>query len=121
MAADGWNVKTLKPSEEEKEEGLEEGPPWLPVKVRFDVGKPPKVMMITSRGKTRLDDKTIEQLDWVDIAVDPEKGPMVDLIVRPYHWTNAFGATGVSAYLQSMYITIEEDELERKYSDKPEQ
>lgn len=116
MLADGWNVKQLKPSEEELENGIEEGPSWLAVSVNFDKGKPPKIMMVSSRGTTKLDEETVEQLDWVDIAIDPETGqPKVDLIVRPYTW-EVSGRTGIKAYLQSMYITIEEDELERKYA-----
>jgi hypothetical protein len=48
-------------------------------------------------------------LDWVDII-------NVDLIVRPYAWT-VNQKSGVKAYLQSLYVTIEEDPLEIKYSD----
>jgi hypothetical protein len=123
MANDGWNVKVLKPSEEEKEAGLEQGPPWLPVEAAYDKGKPPKIVMITSRGKTVLDEETVEQLDWVDIAIDEETTlPKVDLIVRPFRWgPNAMGASGVKAYLKSMFITIEEDELDQKYAEMNEQ
>jgi hypothetical protein len=114
MLADGWNVKYLKPREDD-EDGVET--PWLSVSLNFDKGKPPKVMLITERGRTALDADTVEQLDWVDIAVDPATGnPKVDLIVRPYAW-DVQGNQGIKAYLQSMYVTIEEDELERKYAD----
>ena len=51
----------------------------------------------------------VETLDWVDIL-------NVDLIVRPYEWT-VNGKSGVKAYLQSIYVTIEEDPLELKYSE----
>lgn len=118
MLADGWNIKRLRPSEEEKEEGAEQGPPWMPVKMGYGKGRPPMVKMITSRGSTNLDEENVDQLDWVDIAIDEETGlPKVDLIVRPFHWTNPRGEQGISAYLQSLYITIEEDELQRKYAD----
>lgn len=120
MLADGWNVKRLKPSEEEQEEGAEQGPPWLPVKIGYGKGRPPMVKMITSRGATNLDEDTIDQLDWVDIKVDEQGNPMVDLIVRPYHY-EVRGATGISAYLQSLYVTIEEDELQRKYAELDQQ
>jgi hypothetical protein len=116
MLNDGWNVKYLKPSEEEQEEGIEQGPPWLSVSVNFDKGKPPKIMLITSRGKTKLDEDTVDQLDWIEVATDEESGnPLCDLIVRPYTW-EVSGRTGIKAYLQSMYVTIVEDELEQKYA-----
>lgn len=123
MANDGWNVKRLRPSEEEKEQGIEQGPPWLPVECAFDKGRPPKVVMITSRGKTILDDETVEQLDYAEIAEDPQTSlPKCDLIVRPFAWgPNAMGASGVKAYLKSMFVTIDEDDLERKYGEMDEQ
>lgn len=117
MLADGWNVKRLKPSQEEQEEGVEEGPPWLPVKIGYGKGRPPMIKMITERGSTVLDEDTVEQLDWVDIAIDEETGnSKVDLIVRPYNY-EVRGSTGISAYLQSLYVTIEEDPLQRKYAE----
>lgn len=117
MLADGWNVKYLKPREEDEEP---EETPWLPVSVNFDKGKPPTIMLITSRGKRKVDEDTVEQLDWVEIALDDEGHPKCDLIVRPYTW-EVSGRTGIKAYLQSMFITIVEDELQQKYADMDEQ
>lgn len=116
MLADGWNVKYLKPREDDEEET--EPTPWLSVSVNFDKGKPPKIMMITDRGRTALDESTVDMLDWADIAPsdDDSGGQKVDLIVRPYTW-EVSGRTGIKAYLQSMYVTIEEDELEKKYAE----
>ena len=106
MDADGWNIKTLKPRD--TDEGSEEAPqPYLPVSVNFN-GRPPRIVMITSRGRTNLDENQIEVLDWADIK-------NVDLIVRPYEWT-VNGKSGIKAYLQSIYVTIEEDPLEMKYN-----
>lgn len=106
MTEDGWNVKWLKPREDDEEEMQQA---YLPVSVNFDKGRPPRVVMITTRGRTNLGADEVELLDWADII-------NVDLIVRPYEWTVS-GKTGVKAYLQSLYVTIEEDELERKYAE----
>lgn len=106
MANDGWNVKWLKPREDDEEETEQA---WLPVTVRFDKGRPPRIALITSRGRTTMDESEVEMLDWADIT-------NIDLIVRPYTW-EVSGKSGVKAYLQSMYVTIEEDELERKYAE----
>lgn len=103
MERDGWNVKYLKPREDEEEEQ-----PYLQVSVNFK-GRPPRVVMITSRGRTTLHEDEVEILDWADIR-------MVDLIVRPYEWA-VNGKTGIKAYLQSIFVTIDEDELELKYAD----
>jgi hypothetical protein len=105
MAADGWNVKMLKPRDDD-EAAVPQA--YLPVAVNFR-GRPPRIVLITSRNRTNLDESQVEMLDWVDIL-------NVDLIVRPYEWT-VNGKSGIKAYLQSMYITIEEDPLEAKYSE----
>lgn len=102
MLRDGWNVKELEP----RDEG-DEPTPYLPVTVNFR-NIPPKVVMITSNGRTILGEDQVELLDWADIL-------NVDLIVTPYEW-HVNGRAGVKAYLKTMYITIEEDELELKYS-----
>lgn len=107
MAADGWNVKWLRPREDAEEEETPQA--YLPVSLNFSKGRPPRVVMITSRGRTNLDEDTVDLLDWADIS-------NVDMIVRPYEW-QVSGKTGIKAYLQSIYVTIEEDELERKYAE----
>lgn len=109
MEADGWNIKRLKPSEEDKEEGVEEGPPWLQVKAGYGKGRPPQIYLVTQGGKKRtlMDESTVAELDWVDIT-------NVDMIVRPYNY-DVSGRQGISAYVQSMYVTIEEDPLRAKY------
>jgi len=107
MINDGWNVKFLEPREEEEDET--ERQPWLPVEAAYDKGRPPRIVLVTTRGRTNLTEEDVETLDWVDIT-------NVDLIVRPYNW-DVNGKNGVKAYLQSMYVTIEEDDLERKYAE----
>lgn len=108
MAQDGWNAKWLKPRENAEDEEEETPQAYLQVSVNFK-GRPPRIVMITSRGRTNLDEDTIQMLDWADII-------NVDLIIRPYEW-EVSGKTGTKAYLQSIYATIEEDELEKKYAE----
>jgi hypothetical protein len=106
MLEDGWNVKWLQP----REEG-DDPQPRIEVSVHF--GKnPPRIILITSRGKTPLDESMISLLDWAEIE-------NVDMIIRPYQW-DVNGKTGVKAYLKSIYVTIREDELEKKYLDVPD-
>lgn len=102
MIEDGWNVRLL----EAREEG-EPDRPIIQVAVRFDI-RPPRITMITSTARTVLDESTVEVLDFADIAV-------VDLIMRSFNW-EVNGKTGIKAYLQTMFVTIEEDDLERKYA-----
>jgi len=108
MAVDGWNIKTLKPRPDDEDQ---EPTPYVQVSVGFK-GRPPSIVMITSKGRTPLSEHECEILDWVDLR-------NVDLIIRPYNWS-VNGKTGIKAYLKSIYVTILEDELELKYADVPE-
>jgi hypothetical protein len=106
LEKEGYNIKWLKPREDD-EEGVRQA--YLSVSVGYKKGRPPLIVMITSRGRNNLDEDTVEMLDWADIS-------NVDLIINPYDW-NVRGATGIRPYVSSMYVTIEEDELARKYAE----
>lgn len=106
LERDGWNVKMLRP----REEG-DEPQPYIQVSIGRK-GRPAKVVMITSRGRTDLGDDEVELLDWADFT-------NVDLIFGPYNW-EVGGKTGVKAYLKSFFVTVKEDELDLKYSDVPD-
>ena len=106
LASEGWKVKVLPPRDPEDEPQA-----YLPVSVNFR-GTPPKIVMITSRGKTPLGEDEV-------MLLDAARFKNVDLIVRPYHW-EVNGATGVKAYLQSLFVTLDEDELDLKYADVPD-
>lgn len=106
LEKDGWNVRWLQPREEE-----DDAQGYLQVTVSYD-NIPPKLVLISSHGKTVLDDESVDILDWVEVKT-------IDLIVRPYNWS-VNGKSGVKAYIKSMYVTIQEDEFEGKYFDIPD-
>lgn len=103
LEGDHWNVKYTKP----REEG-DEPTPYLPVEVKFE-NYPPNIWMITSSGRTRVTEDMVETLDWSDFS-------KVDIVVNPYDWTMPNGSSGRKAYLKTMFVTINEDDLERKYA-----
>lgn len=103
MKADGWNVKFPNPREDEEETR----DPYLQIAVRYNF-RPPLVVMITSTGRTNLTEDTVGTLDWADIT-------NADLIIAPSRW-NVGDKTGIKAYLRSLYVTVNEDILARKYA-----
>ncbi|MBR1703135.1 MAG: hypothetical protein IJ716_14505 [Lachnospiraceae bacterium] len=104
LKADGWNVKTYS-SGDEYDEPLN----YIQVAVEFDKGFPPTVWMITRRNRTLLNAETIDALDGADIK-------QADIRIRPYLW-EVNGKAGIKAYLQEMYVVIEEDKWEQKYAE----
>lgn len=111
----GWNVKR-KPPREEGEENFNH----IPVAVSFK-GRPPRLIVIShvpdGKGgweprRTQLDEELCEMLDYADMA-------SVDVMLRPYDWSFS-GKTGRKAYLHSIYATLNQDALERKYAHIPE-
>ncbi len=111
LEKDGWNVRWLQPRDDQE---AKQG--YLQVAVSYE-NIPPKILMITSRGKTLLDDESVSLLDWAEINE-------IDIIIRPYNWALHEGTKnekrGVKAYVKSMYVTIAEDEFESKYYDVPD-
>jgi len=99
---DGWNVKFLEP----RDEG-DLPTPFISVAVNFK-NRPPRVVLLTDTSRTQLDNDSVEVLDWAEIR-------NADLIARGYDWIVG-DKSGTKAYLQTLFVTIEEDELERKYA-----
>lgn len=106
MMEEGWNVKCLKPYEDETE-------PKCIVKVKVKFGtRPPTVVMLTSRGRTKLTEDTVGSLDMATFT-------NLDVIIHGSYY-DINDKQGMTAYLQSLYVTVYEDPLELKYAMLPE-
>lgn len=103
----GFNVKTKLPKE-----GFEEQGPlnFIKVKVNLKFGdnRDADVYRIVNGNRTKLTENTIGTLDWDDIE-------NVDLRIRPWNWHKGSNS-GVSAFLDAMYVTVREDPLAAKYN-----
>lgn len=106
MEEDGWNIKWLNP----KDEGAEPRA-FIQVAVSYK-NIPPKVVIISSRGQTVLNEDEINMLDWAEVE-------NFDVSINPSSW-EVNGNRGIKGYLKSIYATIVEDELDAKYYDIPD-
>lgn len=104
LRREGWNVKD-RPLQEGADDSEQE---WtLPVKLNMN--RYTQVWLIVGNHKTLLDEDTVSQLDVVDIV-------NCDISIRPYEW-EMNGRTGITAYVDSMYVTIRENKFAEKYAD----
>lgn len=106
LAGDGWNIRWLAPKDENDAKIA-----YLQIAVAYN-NFPPNIYLVTKKNKTLLNEESIELLDWAEIQY-------VDAVIRPYDW--AFnGKEGRKAYVQSMYVVINEDEFADKYRNVPD-
>lgn len=105
LQRDGWNLK----SRESRQDP--DAVTWF-IKVEASYrARPPRVICIPSitKNRTYLTEATIASLDYAEIL-------NVDLTINPYPWA-VNGKSGVKAYLGTMYVTIQEDPLDAKYTE----
>lgn len=98
LAQEGWNVRYLQPRDD-----YDDPTPYLQVAVSYNY-KPPKITLISKNNQTPITEDMVDMLDWEEISA-------ADLVVRPYPW-DIGGRSGVKAYLKSMRVTLEPDELD---------
>lgn len=104
-AEQGWNVSPMAPVHPNDPMRYK-----MKVNVRFD-NYPPKIFVISSAGKVEYTEAMVSELDRADIK-------NVDMIITPSrHEPMNANDTGVTAYLKSMYVTLNEDPLALQYAD----
>ena len=103
MEEDGWNIRWLEPRNPEDERKA-----FMSVAVSFS-NRPPKIVLVTSKGMTKLDEETVDMLDYAERT-------RVDLTINPRYWEDN-GKTRIKAYLRAMRVEIFEDELEKEIDD----
>lgn len=81
-------------------------PRWF-IKIKVGFRFPTKIVMIQNGLQIELDENTCGQLDHMNFE-------HVDLGFRCSHWESPQGE-GYTAYLDSIYATVEDDPLARKY------
>ena len=101
---EGWNVK-----ERPLREGADPSEQEWTLPVKLNMNRYTQVWLIVGNHKTLLDENTVAQLDVVDIV-------NCDISIRPYEWEMS-GRTGITAYVDSMYVTIRENKFAEKYAD----
>lgn len=103
LANDGWNVKPLTPRDPDEKVNH-----FIKVKISFRV-RPPKIWLLTNHKRTLLDEDTIATLQYARIE-------NADVVVSPWRW-EVNGKTGIAAYLETLYVKIEDDPFSDKYAD----
>lgn len=102
LVKEGWNVKIKPPRDEEDSPFM-----YLPIKVKFN-DRGPQIYLVTGNHRNKLDEEAVPMLDEIDIS-------SVNLDIRPYDW-EINGATGRTAYLQSMEVIQEIDRFAAAYA-----
>lgn len=104
LKQEGWNVK-----ERPLQEGADPSEQEWTLPVKLNMNRYTQVWLIVGNHKSLLNEDTVAQLDVVDITD-------CDLSIRPYEWEMS-GRTGITAYVDSMYVTIRENKFAEKYAD----
>lgn len=96
---EGWNVRIMPPRSEE-----DEPIHYIQVNVSYK-NVPPNIWMIAGRRKTRLNEESVDSLDYAEIRT-------VDVVINPYNWEPG----RVKAYLKTMYVEIVQDSFAEKWA-----
>lgn len=109
LANEGWYIRWTKPRTTD-----EEARPYLSVNLKYGGKKPPKVVLVTSKKKTRLDEDLVHILD----LFDRDDILNIKMRLRPNEWDET-GKYGASAWVEVLYVQVRDDDLEEEYADIP--
>ena len=84
----------------------------LKVKVSYRI-RPPKIVVVSRTGKRNFTENMIDELDYSEITE-------ADLVFRGVPWPERVGRSGMTAYLDEMYVVLRERRFEEKYADVPD-
>jgi hypothetical protein len=100
---EGWNIKQLTPRDPDEKPSY-----YIKVKISYKV-RAPKVWLLTNHKRTLLDESTISTLQYARIE-------NADVVISPWQW-DINGKSGIAAYLDTLYVKIEDDPFAEKYAD----
>lgn len=103
MQDDGWNVKFRAPRDPQ-----DPGTHHIKVNVNYRSARGPRIYVHTGRNVVELTAETVGQLDQADIVG-------CDMLISPFHWERN-GSAGISAYLDTLHVTLREDPFAHKYA-----
>ena len=98
----GWNIKIRKPRDEDDAVSH-----YLKVNVSYRF-RAPRIILHTRKTATELTEESVGLVDNADIL-------SCDMVINPSHW-EANGNSGISAYLDTMHINIQDDYFADKYA-----
>lgn len=112
LQKDGWKIRQWIPASER--DNPDARPVYLleaKISYRKRDGslKDPKIFLVTKNGLIHVDEEMCDELDRAEIV-------NVEGVLGPSYWEYA-GKSGITAYVNCLYITIKENPIEAKYKE----
>ena len=108
LIEEGWNVK---PSKRDNRNEYDDQEFTLAVAISNEYF--PMIQMHNGRVGKRLDEKSVTQLDKIEIET-------ADLIMSPYRWEIS-GNVGIKAYVYQLFVMMGKSPFSTKWDDAPEE
>lgn len=113
LAKDGWNIKWFKVREGEEKEPRRA---FMEVVVNYNARRGPQIIMLIENENfppRYLTEETVLLLDHAEIV-------FADMILNGFRWTQD-EMPNLKPYLNKMYVTVRQDELDKMYREELEE